>query len=235
MELNSLQHTIDIFERLYRFVLPVIPAKIEQEMKHALEHLQHDLSLSVEQVEDTMIVFGKLVWPYRKAFTEVMYAYEGRIGEQFLLSHLPKEVKKRYQEFVACGGSFRDLHSGAPAQFFSSEDRGALCEVLVNLQKDIRQHTAQAIHTTEQKTFTKKVKEFTDILEKIEGQLDALRTMADAEQEHPQLADEIRAHVRGFELGLCFLGPEISFDELCLLPEHFSGRKQELKVRAAHR
>lgn len=226
------QHTVDIFEHLYRFVLPVIPKKIKEEMEHALSHLQQDAALSVESVEDTMIVFGKLVWPYRKAYAEVMYAYEGKIGEQFLLSHLPREAKKRYQEFVACGGSFRDLHTGAPAQFFSSEERGILCGVLVNLQKDIRLHTAQAVHSTEQKAFAKKVKEFSHILEKIEGQLDALRLMADAEQEHPQLAEEIRAHVRGFELGICFLGPEISFDDLCLLPEHFTGRKKELKVRA---
>lgn len=189
------------------------------------------MSLTVESVEATMIVFGKLVWPYRKAYTEIIYSYEGKIGEQFLLAHLPRSVKKRYQEFVACGGSFRDLHSGAPAQFFSSEERGILCGVLVDLQKDIRQHVVQAIHTTEQKVFAKKVQEFTDVLEKMEHQLNVLRSMADEEQEHPQLAEEIRAQIQGFESGLCFLGPENTFDELCRLPEHFVGRKQDMKVR----
>lgn len=231
MEKTSVHHTIDIFERLCDYVLPVVPEKINTDMAHALEHLQNDYSLSVESVEDTMIVFGKAVWPYRKAYAEILYAYEGKIGEKFLLAHLPRTSKKRYQEFVACGGNFRDLHSGAPAKFFSSEDRSALCGVLVNLQQDIRKHTAQAIHSTEQKIFLKKVKEFTSILEKIEKQLDMLRAMADAEQEHPQLAEEIRAHVRGFELGLCFLGPEVSFDDLCRLPEHFTGRKREIKER----
>lgn len=232
VEKTSVHHTIDIFERLCDYVLPVLPAKIKTEMSHALEHLHNDYSLSVESVEDTMIVFGKLVWPYRKAYAEVLYAYEGKIGEKFLLAHLPKDVKKRYQEFVVCGGNFRDLHSGAPAKFFSSEERGILCGVLVNLQQDIRKHVVQAIHSTEQKVFNKKVKEFSAILEKIEHQLDTLRMMADAEQEHPQLAEEIRAHVRGFDLGLCFLGPEISFEDLCRLPDHFTGRKHELKVRA---
>lgn len=232
MEKTTVHHTIDIFERLCDYILPVLPVKIKVEMTHALEHLQNDYSLSVESVEDTMIVFGKLVWPYRKAYSEVLYAYEGKIGEKFLFAHLPKSIKKRYQEFVACGGDFRDLHSGAPAKFFSVEERGALCGILVDLQRDIRKHVIQAIHSTEQKIFNKKVKEFSAILEKIEGHLDTLRIMADAEQEHPQLAEEIRAHVRGFDLGLCFLGPEISFDDLCRLPEHFTGRKRDLKVRA---
>lgn len=231
MENTTVRHTIDIFERLCDYVMPVLPDRIKMEMTHALEHLQNDYSLSVESVEDTMIVFGKLVWPYRKAYSEVLYAYEGKIGEKFLLTHLPRTLKKRYQGFVACGGNFRDLHSGAPATFFSVEERGQLCGILVDLQQDIRKHVIQAIHSTEQKVFTKKVKEFAAILEKIEGQLDSLRLTADTEQEHPQLAEEIRAHVRGFDLGLCFLGPEISFEDLCRLPEHFVGRKKELKVR----
>ena len=68
-------------------------------------------------------------------------------------------------------------------------------------------------------------------MEKMENQLNILRTMADEEQEHPQLADEIRAQIRGFESGLCFLGPENTFDDLCRLPEHFVGRKIDIKNR----
>ena len=56
-----------------------------------------------------------------------------------------------------------------------------------------------------------------------------MREMADQEQEHPKLAEEIRDHVRTFELGLAAIGPESSYQELCDNHDHFVGRKQDLK------
>jgi hypothetical protein len=222
-------HTINIFEQLYNFVKAIIPKEIDDDMHHALDQLRGDFDISLEGIEDTMINFGKKVWPYRKSYTEMLSSYEGKLGEQFLLSRLPKEFKKSYNKFKDNGGSFRDLHSGAAAEFFSSVERQGLCEVLVSVHQDLRSHVVQAVHSTEEKLFENKVKEFTNILNNIEKKLDVMREMADQEQEHPKLAEEIRDHVRTFELGLAAIGPESSYQELCDNHDHFVGRKQDLK------
>lgn len=222
-------HTINIFEQLYNFVKPVLPKDIDTDMHHALEQLHGDYNLSLVAVEDTLITFGKKVWPHRKAYAEMLSNYEGKLGEQFLISRLPKEFKKSYQSFIENGGSFRDLHSGKSADLFSQEERQGLGEVLISVHHDLRDHVVQAIHSTEETIFSNKVKEFSQILTDIEERLDIMRKMAEAEQEHPKLADEIRDHVRTFELGLSAIGPESSFEDLCNTHEHFIGRKQDLK------
>jgi len=222
-------HTINIFEQLYQFVKIVIPKDLDTDMHHALDQLHGDYNLSLEAIEDTMITFGKKAWPYRKAYTEILSEYEGKLGEQFLIARLPKEFKKSYENFKTNGGNFRDLHSGDVAGNFSSEELQGLCEILVSVHQDLRSHVVQAINSTEEKLFTDKVKEFTQILSDIEERLDIMRQMAESEQEHPMLADEIRDHVRTFELGLAAIGPESTYKQLCQNHEHFIGRKKDLQ------
>jgi len=231
MHQDSARHTIAIFERLHDHVDPVLPLELNQDMVSALDQVKNNYELSVEEIEETMIAFGRYVWPYRKAFEEFLAIYEGRVGEQFLLSHASRQMKKRYQDFKLHGGSLRDLHSGRPANFFTSEERVELCEVLVNMNQSLRKHVVQLIKSTDHKKFEARVAEFAQILLEIEQELDLIRRIADSEQEHPQLASEMRAQVRGFEHGFCLLGPEIDFTAVCNIRGHFEGRKKELKVK----
>jgi len=231
MHQDSARHTIAIFERLYNYVESVLPIELNQDVVSALEQVKNNYELSVEEIEDTMITFGRYVWPYRKAFEEFLAIYEGRVGEQFMLSHSSVQIKKRYQDFKLHGGSLRDLHSGRPANFFTSEERVKLCEVLVNMNQSLRKHVVQLIKSTESKKFKVSVAEFAQILLEIEQELGFIRCIADSEQEHPQLASEMRAQVRGFDHGFCLLGPEVDFIAVCNMRGHFEGRKKEMKVR----
>ncbi len=227
----SAQYTISIFERLYNHVEPILPMELRQDMATALEQVKNNYELSLEEIEDTMITFGRYVWPYRKAFEEFIAVYEGHIGENFLISHSSRKMKKRYQDFKLHGGSLRDLHSGRPASFFTSDERIELCEVLVSMNQSLRQHAVQSIRSTDSKKFEAKVAEFAQILLEIEQELDVIRRIADSEQEHPQLASEMRAQVRGFEYGFCLLGPEVDFAAVCNMRGHFEGRRREFKVK----
>jgi hypothetical protein len=229
----AVEHTLNIFKHLYDVVSPVVPNDIQAEMKEALEHVENDYTLSLEQLEDTVIIFGKKVWPYRKAFVEYVLLQEGRIGEKLLRAKLSGGLRKKFDAYIEQGGSLRDLHSGKMAQSFSSEERGELCVGLVELNQEIRQQVVQAVHSTKEQQFMDRVFEFSDILGDLEHRLESLRIMADSEQEHPRLAAEIRDHVRAFELGLCALGPEITYDALCAAPEHFEGRRTHLSKRVA--
>jgi hypothetical protein len=102
---------------------------------------------------------------------------------------------------------------------------------LIEVKNEIRATAVQAIKSTEAGRFEARVAEFQNIFSRIEATLHHLERMADEEQEHPHLASEIRAQIRGFEHGLCFLGPEADVGAICLAPEYFGGRKREIKVR----
>ncbi len=231
---DSTQHTIAIFRHLYEFVNGVLPPELQEEMRHALEHVEHDTELSRDDIEDTMIVFGKKVWPYRKALQEAIELHEGTIGEQFFRSSLSRSMQKRYEEFLHHNGTLRDIHSGAPAHFFTVEERVELNHALVDMHLHLKKYVLQHLKGLGVKEFEKKITEFRQILSDLEAELDHIRAMADDAQEHPLIAREMREHVRGFEHGLSFLGPEYTHEEITRAKEHFSGRKRELTVRGMH-
>lgn len=229
---HSLPHTLAIFEMLITELPPLVPTDLRDDMRHAYDHLAHNVHLTSTELDDTIIVFGKRVWPYRQAFAEFYAEYEGTLGEQFLQERLSRPTKKRYQEFLAYGGTFRDLECGQPALFFTSDERQQLCGILVEVGRDIYQHAVQAVQSIERVRYEKRIQEFTQILVSVEDCLEALRAMADLEQEHPDLAAEIRAQVRSFEYGLSLLGPAHSYEAVCQANEHFVGRKAEKYMRA---
>lgn len=223
----AIQHTRAIFERLAETVPPLVPQAIRADLKQALEQVESNDTLTLEEVEATVLSFGKRLWPYRRAFDEFYDLSESELAELFLLQRLPPKMKKRYQEFLAHGGSFQDLRSGHPAMFFSIEERMKLCEILVDVSTAIRGYTKQRVASTERQRYEERIVEFQTILEDMEKRLDTLRQMAEDEQEHPDLAAEIRAQIRAFEQGLCLLGPNTSYDAVCRAEEHVVGRKVE--------
>lgn len=225
------QYTIAIFRHLYAFVCDALPGALRTEMEHALEHIEHETELSRSDIEETMIVFGKKVWPYRKALQEMIELHEGTMGDQIFRSALSRRMQKRFQEFLDHGGSLRDIHSGGAAHFFSAEERVELNHALVDLHTHLRAYTIQRIRGIGADEFSARVADFANILSHLEQELDHIRAMADDAQEHPLVAREMREHVRGFEHGLCFLGVEYTPEEVYTAKEHFAGRKRELAVR----
>ncbi|PIR76155.1 MAG: hypothetical protein COU32_03600 [Candidatus Magasanikbacteria bacterium CG10_big_fil_rev_8_21_14_0_10_42_10] len=225
------QYTKQIFRTLYEFVVPVLPQDMGDEMRHALEHVEQDTELSRDDIEETMIVFGKRIWPYRKALQEIISLHEGALGEGFFRASLSRKMQKRFEEFRAHGGTVHDIYSGAPADFFSSEERIALNHALVDMDVHLKTYAIQSIKGTGRNQFHSSVEEFSKLLDELEEELGDIRIMADDAQEHPLIAREMREHIRGFEYGLVLLGQEYKKDQMEKADEHFSGRRRELQVR----
>ncbi len=224
------KYTITIFQQIYNQLPPLVPEQIKEEMKHVLEHLQNDLTVTIDDVDETMIVFGKQIWAYWKAFQELLDLHEGELGEKFFLGHLPRELKARYKQFKEHGGTYFDVYSGSPRSFFTMEEWQTLTGVLVEVDNDIRNYTRQAVLSTEKNKYEELIINFQTILDDIEKRLISLRQIADDEQEHPQLADEIREQVRAFEFGLCLLGPHTKHEDVINAESFFQERKAYKKL-----
>ena len=231
MQSSSVKHTLDIFAHLIKKLPPLLDKNIKDDCHQAYEQMEHNYDLDMIELEKTIIVFGKILWPYRRAFEEFFNIYESKFGEKFLIGSLTPALKKRYKEFRDYGGVFRDLHSGNPALFFASTERTSICHSLISVNDDIIRYTTQAVLTSDRAKYEKRIVEFQIILDDIEKRLDSLRLMADKEsQEHPELAAEIREQVLSFEYGLCLLGPPHHYDAICRAEEHFVGRAREKKL-----
>ncbi len=230
MDHTTFTHTYHIFERFYERTQAYIPRDVRVELEEVLEAVQGHEEMVLEDLEDVMIAFGRRVWPYRKAFQDVLRHVEERVGESFLLQRVTPAMRRRYHAFVAAGGTIETLRTGSPAAYFDHDERVVLCEAFVEMEQDVRQFTLQSIKSTEKQFFTEKLQKYTLLLNEIEAQLDVLRAMAEKEAEHPRLREEILAQVRGFEYGFCFLNQETEHAAVCQAVEHFAGRKVEMRV-----
>ncbi len=224
------QHTIDIFERMYQKLPPLVPDAVKKEFAHALEHLRDDITITSEDVEDIVISLGKKVWPYWRAFGEFVDMHQGKMGEKFLLGKLPIAVKNKYKEFKVLGGTYYDLRSGSPMNFFADKERHVLMVEIVEVDIHVRKHAIQLVLSTERKKYEDLIIDFEEVLVGIEKRLETLRTMAEDEEEHPRLADEIRDQVRSFEFGLCLLGPNTKHEHVSAAEDFFKERRKEKKV-----
>ncbi len=228
--MENVRHTLDIFKRLVETMPPLVPKEVQGDMKAALEQCTNNLHLTLTDLEDTMVSFGKKIWPYREAFLELYRLYEGELGEQFLLRRLSKSAIKKFQDFQQSGGTFRDLYSGAPANFFTLEERGELCRGLIETQGDLDQYARQAVVSRDEKKYKSRIVEFEKIFMEVEKQLNDLLLRAEKEQEHPELSAEIREHVRGFEYSFCLLAPKLNYEAVCQSAGFFDERKKHKKT-----
>lgn len=228
----QLDYNIDLCVRLSQDAPPLVPAEIRENLRKAIEQMQNNMSLSVDEVENVIIFFGKQLWPYREAYKEFYNVYEGMLGEKFFLRKVSVQVKVKYNQYVEQGGSYKELHRGARMDFFTYEERPQISMALVDVEQDIENYTRQNVVSTDQRKYEQRVREFQQILENIEGHLSILREMSEKEGEHPELVAEIEAQIKGFEHGLCLLGPKTDYEEIRNAREHFEGRR---KVIALHK
>lgn len=225
------KHTIDIFARINDRLPPLLPEEIKKEFGHALEHMQSDVTITSVDVEEMVIGMGKKIWPYWKAFGEFLDLYQGKFGEKFLLARLSLALKSKFKDFKEHGGTYQDLRSGHPSDFFgSSEEILEIKQALVEVDGDVHLQAEQAVLSTERIQYEEMVVEFQNILDSIEDRLQTLRTMAEDEEEHPRLAEEIREQIKTFEFGLCLLGPNTRYDHVDHAEDYFVERKISKKL-----
>lgn len=223
-----MQSTVAIFHYLASTAPPLVPDALIETMHQALEHFSGHSEATLEELERVMISYGFELWPYTQAFKEILLDNEHTMGEQFLLPKLPAALKSAYLNFKKSGGDVSSLRTGAAAHYFNSAERVVLCGAVVEMEKNLRDFATQQVVGPSRRHYLSRVAHYKLKLKTIQKHVDALRSLADSEDEHPVLAQEIRERITSFEQGLCMLGPELSYDTMCEAVEYFKGRKTHL-------
>ncbi len=224
--------TLQIFRHLLQDVSEYAPPSLIGEMRDAEKTLHENGQITIDDLEQIIIHFGKKTWPYRKAFNSFLVVTEGQMGEQFFVQKLSLNTKKAYTAYIGWGGTLQELMRGRQlTDFFLAEDRLDIARAVIELRGDIRRYVTQQVQSVLQKQFEAHVTSWTLVLQRVEEDLAVLREMAEESADHPHVASEIRAHIRACEYGLCLLGPETHHETLGRGREHFEGRKMEMALR----
>lgn len=224
------RHTLIIFHRLRNPLPPLFPRAAAAELEETLRAFSEMRGLPLSRLEAAMIVWGKRLWPYRRAFADLLAAYEDRLGHRFVRAQLPAALAERYREFEEHGGRFRDAVMGPPKPFFSHEDHHSLRDAAMLAWRELRQHAVQGALSVDKGRYLRLIEKHGDALREMERMLSQLELLAAREASRfPDIAEEIRSFVSGVNHGLCALGPAYSLSTVRGAREHFLGRKQEKK------
>lgn len=219
------QHTIDIFNRLYTNLPPLVPDDTRVHMKEALDHLHTNTELSLIETEAIMVNHAKQVWPYVQAFQELSNAYQARMGEQLFMQRATPGLRAAYEQYKTRGHTFAELSRGVGLTDFTSQERLELHHLLVDIACDVRRFAEHAVLHTDRSRYERRISEFKAILALLEKQLSKLRAIVEQEDEHTELKAEINEQIRGFEHSIALLGPRLDYHEVCQVHDYAKTRQ----------
>lgn len=101
------------------------PDERRQSMMAVLDRLAGDPSVPREDIEKTVVAFGREIWPYRRVFAD-LHDRQGRAQED---RHVREQLaatglEKKYLTFLAKGGKVEDVRQGGAFEvYFLPEER----------------------------------------------------------------------------------------------------------------
>lgn len=226
-----MQSTIKIFRHFVNNISPVTPADMFEKVNTAVEYLENNGGRSTEEVEEMMIKFGYELWPWNKAYREFLILAEDEVGEHFLLPRLTTPLQDKFFNYKDYGLTWRDFYSGRLLpHYFSAEERLELMPAFVEMRRDLRHYVSHQILGLARADYLNRVEGHRSLLEKIKMSFQKLRDLASRATHHGNFSKDIEARVRGFEYGLCFLGPELKYRDVEEAVDYFHGRERELSA-----
>lgn len=223
----SREATLNIFQQLAAEIPPLVPKEVREELQQSYAEASRNVHLTVEELDDIVVSFGRKLWAHREAFLEFYRHSESAVGEKFFEAKLSPQMRTAYRQYLDQGYTFADVYVGKDIGVFSEQQRQQLCELLVAVTHELWDYTVQRVLGVDRALYEKRIEAFRVVQQRMDREIEELRRMADEEQEHPELAAEMREHIRGFEHSMALLGPKLDTNAVCDSVEHFSGRKEE--------
>jgi hypothetical protein len=227
---KAIQHTLNIFKQVHRNLPPLVDGDLREEMKNKIIKIVEKNDLSLEELEDLMIFYGKKIWSHVQAFEDIYHIYNEKLSEKIFLQKASNSIVKKYNTVKETGVKFLDIFSGALHRFFSHEERMELLDLLISLKNDVRQHAKQAVLTHEKGHYEEKINKYGEMLSDINKVIEDLHKFVN-EEENSDLVLGILSKIRAIEHSLAFLGPKINYYEIIDLPEYYLGKKHEKRMR----
>ncbi|MBI4433573.1 hypothetical protein HY632_02285 [Candidatus Uhrbacteria bacterium] len=187
------------------------------------------------EVEEALVAYGKILWPYRKAFEALVREHlDARDFDRFT-TKLDRKLREKYAGFRSDGGSLTALHDTAHVRGrFTTSESSALCAVLVEARQEAEQHVRAAI-ATDATEYQQRVRAYEAIQHEIEQHLANLRRLADRVAHEDGVHHEIYEVVRQFERGLAHLAVEPTVADVCAVAEAYHERHHLRKDHAFRR
>ena len=181
---------------------PLVPETAIASARAAYDQLFRQPPSYANAIEDAIIAYGRVLWPYRKAF------------EVFVRNEL---------------GATADVHARAPGTT-RPETLAATCDQLV-AQRTEAERVVRTMIERDPAEYRRLIREFQALQHEIEQHLAGLRRLAERAADHPEVFSEIVETGRMFERGLARLAKEPTPKEACAAIEAYRERHERSRTR----
>jgi hypothetical protein len=206
------QYSLDLLRQVIAKAPNFFPSGRRLDMEDELRRLEGDSTALREAIENTIIVFGREIWPYRKAFWHI-HDTDGRHDEdRYLRESMAPELTARYDEFLKKGFSIKDIrHGGEFESFFTPEEKQQLIAAKLAAHDKVVA-AIEALCAGEHKEVCENaLAGYKEEVKRIEGLIAELRSLAEkSEKWRPEILDKVRT----FEAGWSGLEREVTAEDV---------------------
>ena len=205
--------TINLLKNLILTAPITFPKSRKTEMLAKAEQYLSDVDVTLLAVQETMIHFGKEIWPYRESYQKMYEQYGRKPEEELIATFLSGGIKEKYQKFLTDRGNIEKIKSGSPTleSYFITDEQAAIVEAELKAHDEIHGKIEKMILTENQEEYYGLLEQYKNEERQIEDRLVELKKIA----EHaPSFKDEILEKVKTFEEGFGFLERPVTLADI---------------------
>lgn len=213
---------------------PGMSSEAKEFVLHKISALESTAAPSAEFIDHTLVEIGKKMWPYLKAYHRVLAEEREKSGQKLFVKKLSPHAKEAYGIYCTNGGCYRDISRGSGLHTFDVAVQSELQRLVLDIEKHLKEYTAQSIKSTADQTYTALVAQYQSELEEIESiiaQMISLASKAQTQREQ----QEIERTIEHIEHGIAQLVRETPLTEvrqiLAHIHEPIVAHKQFLSAR----
>lgn len=199
--MHPYQHTIDLITRQTLRAPLWFPESRRKEMTQTIEEMRQNQNIPHEKVEDTLIAFGKELWPYHRALSELHRQYAARREEILIREKLKNNVElfKKFDRYLDESGDIHAFKQGRGFEkFFDPEEWGALSALTMEAHDETMAEFQRECVSTRLEECNDLVGQYREELERVDAKVAALKRLAEKSE---KWREEILAKARAFEEG----------------------------------
>ena len=197
---------------LLKKAIDKIPFTFSDEDKLGFEakfkEFEADENVTRDKIEEQIVEIGKAVWPYRKAYEDMVSTYAQEKLEEFFKKHLSAPTLEKFEQFIKAGGNIKDFRRGKEfEEAFTPEENMEIEKALFDVQEDIKEFMKNIVQEN-QAEYEESLSIYTQKQEDLLNMMQSLKGMASKSE---KWASEILNKVRDLEQGWSVV--ERDFDE----------------------
>ncbi len=213
--------TINLLKNLILSAPITFPAARKSEMLKRVDAYLADPLAPLEQIKETVINFGKELWPYRASYEKIYEQYGRKPEEEKIASFLSKELKEKYKKFLEDRGNIEKMKSDADWEiYFAPTEQAAMVEAELKAHDEIHADIQKMILGSSQAEYQALLEQYKNEERQIEERLGQLEKIAGRA---PDFAEEIAGKVEAFKEGFGYLDRPVALADVQTEVDYYLG------------